>query len=175
VWVQGSAAVEKGEFDQDGYANKVCAELVDESDGCRSGAAGGQEIIHNENGFAGEDGVLMKLDVGFAVFERVCGLACKPWEFSFFPDGNEPGTETVGYGGGEDKSPGVDADYLVHMKSTMGFAKQGDGFPEEFAVGKDGGDVFEDDAGFGEVGDITDGGSNAGGGVHGGVMLDRVI
>lgn len=160
------AAAEEGEFDEEGDADEVRAELVEEFDGGGGGATGGEEVIDEEDFFAGGDGVFVEFDDGFAVFEGVGDLAGFPGEFAFFADGDEAGAEAVGDGGGEDEAAGIDADDFVDFDAACGIAEEGDGVAEEGGIGEDGGDVFEDDSGFGEVDDIADGGAEEGGVWH---------
>lgn len=167
-WVrrEQAASVEKGELDQHGDADEVGSELVDELHGGGGSATGGKEIVHDQDIFAGKHCILVEFDVCLSIFERVGGFAGEPGQFAFFPHGNESGAQAVGHGRGKDEATGIDSHHLVHRMSTMGGAQQGDGFVEKIAIGEDGRDVFENDAGFGEIDNITNGGADQGGGVH---------
>lgn len=166
VFSEEGAAVEGAELDEEGDGDDVGTEVFEEFDGGGGSATGGEEVIDEEDLFAGEDGVLVDFDLGFAVFEGVGEAAGAPGEFAAFADGDEAGVEAVGDGGGEDEAAGVDADDFVDFRGAGGFAEEADGFAEEVGVGEDGGDVAEEDAGFGEIGDIADGGAQGWGG-HG--------
>ena len=112
----------------------------------------------------------MDFDSVFAVFEGVGHAAGGPGEFTLFADGDEAGLEAIGDGSGEDEAPGVDADDLVDFRVAGEFAEEIDGEGEEFWIAENRGDVLEKDAGFGEVGDITDGGRELAGVRHGDVI-----
>lgn len=151
------AAVEVCEFDQDGDSEEVAAEFGDELSGGGGGATGCEEVVDEDEVIARGDRVFVDFDDGFAVFEGVGDLASFPWEFAFFADEDETAAEAVGDGGGEDEAASVDADDFIDWVVLEGFAEAVDGEFEQRAIGKDGGDVFEDDAWGGEIDDIADG------------------
>lgn len=162
--VEGGAAVEGGEFDEEGDADDFGVEGFEEFDGGGGGAAGGEEVVDEEDFFARFDCVDMDFDDVFAVFEGVGHLVGGPREFAFFADGDEASVEDLGDAGGEDEAAGVDADDFIDFGAACGVGKELEGGFKEGRVAEDGSDVFEEDAGFGEIGDIADGGIEVGGG-----------
>lgn len=148
------AAVEEGEFDEEAGGDDFALEFMNEANGGGGGATGGEEVVDEENFLTGKDGVLMNFDFGFAVFEGVTGAMGIVGEFTGLAEGDEAGVEAIGNGGAEDEAPGVDTDDFVDPGGPGGVGEEGEGELEEFGVSKDGGDVFEDDSGFGKVRDI---------------------
>ena len=114
------ASIQEGEFDEEDGAEDVAAELLDEVEGGGGGAAGGEEVIGEEDGFAGADGVLVDFDGVGAVFEVVAGAEGFPGEFAFFADGDEAGVEFGGDEGAEDEATGVDADDFIDLGDAGG-------------------------------------------------------
>lgn len=151
-------AAEEGEFDEKAHPDEVAAEFFDENGGGVGGSPRGEEVIDEEYGFAWGDGVFVDFDHGFAVFEFVGAAFGGPGEFAFFTDRDEAGAEPVGDDGAENEPAGVDANDLVNFVVAGGFDESPGGDAPEFGIAEDGGDVFEDDAGFWEIRDIADAG-----------------
>ena len=72
------AATEEGEFDEKGDADHVRSEAVEQLQRRAGGAAGGQEVIHQQDGFAGGNGIVVELNHRFAIFQRIGDLAGFP-------------------------------------------------------------------------------------------------
>ncbi len=94
----------------------------------------------------GSDGVVVDLDLGLTVFERIGNAPGGVGQFPFLPHGNEAAAEMMGGGGAEDESAGVDADDLVDFPPVGVLEQAFDGEPEEGSIAEDGGDVLEEDA-----------------------------
>ena len=118
--VEFFAAVEEGEFDEEGGGDDVGVEGFEEFDGGSGSAAGGEEVIDEEDVFARFDGVFVDFDDGFAVFEGVGHRARGPWEFSLFSHGNEACAENMSNAGSEDEATGINADDTVDFGVSCG-------------------------------------------------------
>ena len=157
------AAFEEIEFNEEGEGSEVATELIDQVDRGFGGAAGGEEVIDQDDVFSGMDGVLMDFEHGVAIFEGVGFSNRLPGEFTGFSHRDEPDSQTVGDGGAEDEPAGVDTDDFGRAVRGDDGGEGVDGEFEEFATSEDGGDVFENDSGFREVGDIANGFAEFGG------------
>ena len=133
------------------------AELLDELDGGAGGAPGGEEVIDEDDAFAGAEGVDVHFANIFAVFEAVGDAVAGEGKFSRFADGDEADTEFVGDDGAEEETSGVDGDDFINLERLDAFEEGIDGEFEEGWVGENRGDVFEENSWFGEIGDIADG------------------
>lgn len=71
VWGEFFPAFERAELDEHGDVCDGCAELGEEFGGCRGSAAGGEEVVDEENRLVGLDGVLVDFYGGVAVFKAV--------------------------------------------------------------------------------------------------------
>src|SRR5271154_4875862 len=117
------AAIEEGEFDGEGGAGYFAAELLDQLDGGCRGAAGGKQIVAEQHGLAGLDGVLVDFELVRAVFELVGDGGSFPGKLFGFAHGNETGAESIGERGSEDEAAGFDAGDDVHFRAIVLFAK----------------------------------------------------
>src|SRR5579862_8366363 len=104
------AAVKEIEFDDEGEACDLSAERAREFGGGFGGASGGEQVVDNENFFAGADGVLVHFERVGAVFQCVIEFDSFGGELADFADGNESGVEAVGERGGEDEAAGLHAE-----------------------------------------------------------------
>lgn len=151
------AAREEGELDKELGLKEIAAGLGDELGGGGGGAPGGEEVIDEDDALAGSDGIDVHLDGGLAVLEGVGGILGLKGEFTLFADGDEADAQLVGDGGAEKEAACVDADDFVWAQRFAGPEEEVYGLAEEGAIGEEGGDVFENDAGLGEIGYIADG------------------
>ena len=116
-------AIEEAELDEEGNGDEVGLESVKELNRGGSGAAGGEEVVDEQDLFPGMDGVFMDFHDIFAVFQGVRELTSIPWELALFPDGDKSSTEAIRDGGGENKATSVDAYNFVDFCSSGGLAK----------------------------------------------------
>ena len=63
------SAAEEGEFDQKGHSGDLRAELVEQLERRARGAAGGEEVVHQQDGLARSDGVLVEFHDRLTVFQ----------------------------------------------------------------------------------------------------------
>jgi hypothetical protein len=174
---EAGAAVEEGEFDEDGDAEDVSAEGLDHVAAGVHGAAGGEEVVDDEAFFAGLDGVFVDFEGVLAVLEVVGEGEFGGGEFAGLADGDEAAGEGLGDGGAEDEAAGFGADDGLDALSAEGVAEDFDGHGEAGGAGEEGSDVLEHDAFFGEVGDVADEGSQVEheGGLRRGFVLRGVL
>ena len=150
------ATLEEIKFYGEGDACNFSAKLLYELDGGVHGAAGGQEVVYEEDPLAGLDGVFVDFEGVGAVFEVVALRDDLGGELFGLADGDEAGVEAVGDGGGEDEAAGLGAEDDVDVLPDV-VPGEGVNHPRETgAVLEQGGDVVEEDAGLGEVGDGAD-------------------
>ena len=91
-----------------------------------------------------------------AVLEVVVDAGDGGGELFGLADGDEAGVEAVGEGGAEDEAAGLDAEDEVDFAADVVGGEGVDELGEAGLVAEEGGDVVEEDAGFGEVGDGAD-------------------
>jgi len=112
------------------------------------GAAGGEEVVNEEDTAAGFDGVGVDGDGIGAVFEVVALLEGGVGELALLSDGDEAGLELDGGGGGEDEAARIDADDGIDSAGLVVAGEEVNAEGEEGGVGQDGGNVFELNARF---------------------------
>src|ERR1700710_625777 len=71
VFLEFGSAFEEVELDGEAQADNLSAELADELHGGLHGAAGGEQVVDDENALAGLDGVEVDLEGVGAVFQVV--------------------------------------------------------------------------------------------------------
>lgn len=157
------AAVEEGQFDDEGHLQEVAAEAFDQFDRGGRGSAGGEDVVDEEHLLAGADGVDVHREGVGAVFEAVAFLEGVEGQFALLADGDDARTEAEGDGGGEEEAAGVDAGDEIDLAWFPRADEVVDAGGEEGGVGEERGDVLELDPGLGEVGDVADGGLEVGG------------
>ena len=146
------AAAEEVEFDGEGEAGDFAAELFDELDGGFHGAAGGEQVVDEQDALAGLDGVEVDFERVGAVFEIVGDAGYRCGQLARLADGDEAGIEAVGERGAEDESAGFDAEDEVDLAFKIVGGERVDEHGEAGAVFEQRGDVVEEDARLGEVG-----------------------
>ena len=153
VLFEAVAAFEEVEFDGESQAGDISAELLDELDGGFHGAAGGEQVVDEDDALAGLDGVEVNLEYVGAVFEIVCDARDGRGEFSGLSDGNKTCIETVGEGGAEDEAARFNAEDEIDLVLDVMCGEHVNELGEAGLVFEDRGDVVEEDAGLGEVRD----------------------
>src|SRR5215217_3176078 len=166
------SASEELELDQGGDPDDLASQPLDQTGRGPGGAAGGEDVVDDQDPLAGDDGVGVQLKGGAAVLERVLLGLDLVGQLAGLADGEEAGPEVVGDRGGQDEPAGLDADHLVDVAAAEVDHRLVDDRGEGDLVGQQRGDVLEDDPRLGEVGDVADQGPQAlvvdG---HGGVLL----
>src|SRR5437660_3761044 len=150
------AAVQEAELDDEPQPGDLGPEPLDQPDGGRRRAPGGEDVVDDQDLLVDGDGVAVQLEQAGAVLQLV-GLGLDlPRQLPDLADGHEAGPEPVGDGGGDDEPPGLDADDLGDAETLEAADDRIDHEREALRVGQEGRDVLEDDPGLGEVGDVPD-------------------
>jgi hypothetical protein len=152
VFLEAISAFEEVEFYGEGEAGDFTAELLDELYGGLHGAAGGEEVVDEDDALAGLDGVHVDLQGVGAVLEVVGDAGDGGGELARLAHGDEAGVEAVGEGGSEDEAAGLNAEDEVDVFFDVIRGERIDEFGEAGLIFEKRGDVIEEDAGLGEVG-----------------------
>jgi len=146
------AAFEEVEFDGEGEAGDFSAELLDQLDGGFHGAAGGEQVVYEDDALAGCDGVEVNLKGIGTVLKVISDAGHGSGELARLAHGHKAGVEAVGQGGSEDEAAGLDAKDQVNVVRDIVRRQGVNELGEASLVLEQGGDVVEQDAGLGEVG-----------------------
>src|SRR5215217_3469207 len=149
-------ALEELQLDQGGDADDLAAEALDEAGRGPGGAAGGEDVVDDQDPLAGGDGVGVQLQGGGAVLELVLLGLDLVGQLAGLADGHEAGPEVVGDRRGQDEPAGLDPDHLVDVAPAEMDDRLVDHRREGDLVGQQRGDVLEDDPRLGEVRDVAD-------------------
>jgi hypothetical protein len=152
VVFEAVAAFEEVEFDGEGEAGDLAAQLLDELYRCFHGAAGGEEIVDEDDALAGLDGIHMDLEGVGTVLEVVGDSGHWGGKLARLAHRNEAGIEAVREGGAEDESARLDAQHEVDFLLDVVGGQSVNELGEAGLVFEQGGDVVEENAGLGEVG-----------------------
>ena len=95
VTAQFVTAAETVKFDHHRHADDVAAEGLDEAGRRQGRAAGGEDVVDDQDGLVGVDGVTMDLELVGAVLELVLLTCHGPGQLAGLADGDEPGPEPV--------------------------------------------------------------------------------
>ncbi len=151
---QPCAPSKEAEFDEEGGANHLAAEPLDEIDRSDGGAAGGQQVVDDENTHAGANRVGVDFEGRGPILEVVVGANGLVGQVPELARRHEAGAEPVDEPGGEKKAAAFHRDDAVHGRDVSRHPIERPA--EELGVGQDGRDVLEQDAGAREVGDLAD-------------------
>jgi hypothetical protein len=147
------AAAEEVEFDSEGQAGDYAAELLDQLEGCFHGAAGGEQVVDEQDALAGLDGVEVDFEGVGAVFEVVGDAGDGRGELARLAHGDEAGVEAVGERGAEDESARLDAEDEVDFAFEIVRGEGVDEHGHADAVFEHGGDVVKEDSRLGKIRD----------------------
>src|SRR5260221_9190946 len=92
---EGRAAAEKFQFDDEGAADDLAAELLYNAHCRHRGAAGGEQIVNDEDASLAHHAVLMNLQRGAAVFEVVTFIDGAEGELAGFAGDREADAEAI--------------------------------------------------------------------------------
>src|SRR5579883_810215 len=106
--LEALAPAEIGQVDDEGGPDDPAAGLADELDRRRRGAAGGDEVVDEQDMLVLEDAVGVDLDAVGAVFERVILADRLPGQLALLAHGDEAGVEEVRHGAAEDEAARLD-------------------------------------------------------------------
>src|ERR1700740_1519502 len=94
--VQFAAAIQKGEFYGEGSTVYFAAELLNELGGWGSGAAGGEQVVANDDAISRLDGIFVDFQSIGTVLQCVGDAGGLGWELFWFANWNKAGPQTVG-------------------------------------------------------------------------------
>src|SRR5690606_3279057 len=103
-----TAAAKVRQVDDGGGLVDVTAELVDQLRGGNEGAAGGDQIIHQQYLGAGGQCIAVDLDTGFAVFGVVTGADAVCRQLARLAEQDQRLVQLVGQHRAEQKAAGID-------------------------------------------------------------------
>ena len=155
--LEGVASVEAfvGDLDDEVDVDGLGVELLHEVVGGAHGAAGGKEVVVEEDDVGFIDGVLVNLDGVGAVFLGVALLDGGGGELAGLAAEDDAGAEADGECGGDDEAAALDADDLGDALVLVDLVEFVDHDLQAIVVLEEGGDVAEVDAGLGEIWDAT--------------------
>ena len=105
--VKAVAPLEEVELDGEGEARDVAAELLNEFHGGFHGAAGGEQVVDEDDALAALHGVEMDLEGVGAILEVIADAGDGSGELARLADGDEAGIEPVSERGAEGTATGV--------------------------------------------------------------------
>lgn len=162
------AAGEVAKFDEHGDTGNLGSQRFDEFAAGFHGAAGGKQVIDEDDALAGLYRVDMDFKLVSAVLEFVAHLRFTCGKLSGLADGHKASREGLGHGGAEDEAAGFGSGDEVYVLAPKRVDHKLDRECEAGGVSKQGREVAEHDTGFGEIRDITDEGAEVGNLAHGG-------
>ena len=149
-------AAQGAKFYEEGEAGHDAAGVLDEVAHGAGGAAGGEEVVDDEDAGAGRYGVGVDLQGVRTVLQIVGGGGGLPGELVGFAGEDEALFGPVGEGAAEDEAAGVGGEDAGVVQVFGGAGQSFDGGVEGGAVFYEGGYVLKGDAGLWEVGDLPD-------------------
>jgi hypothetical protein len=149
------ATVEEVEFYEEAEATNSASQALDESGGGGGGSSGGKKIVYDVYVLARLDRVEVHLDDVGAVLQVVGFGDPVVRELADFPRGNEPDLARDGDGCSEDEAATLDADNHIGVLMVDVGGEKVDDLLESSRIGEGGSDVFEENPGFGEVGNVS--------------------
>ena len=154
--LEPGAAAEVGQVDDEGAADDLAAQPLHQLDAGFGGAAGGEQVVDQQDAFAGQDGIVVHLDHRLAVFQRVGLGDHRPGQLALLADRHEAGGELVRHRAAEDEAAGLEPDDLVEAHAGIGVQQLVDRHAKAARVGEERGHIAEDDALMREVDDGAD-------------------
>lgn len=136
----------------------MAAELLDETARGGCGAARRDDVVHNEHLLARLYRVGLHLEEVLAVLLFVACRLGRAGQLALLPHGHEAGVEAQGQGGAEEEASGLEAyDDIRLLVCVCDVELEGaDERLVSLGIGEDGEDVFEEDAGRWEVGELAE-------------------
>ena len=123
------------------------------------GAAGGDQIVHQDHALARDQRVVVHLDLVDAVFQRIGDAHALVRQLALLADRHEAGRDLMRHRAAEDEAARLDAGDLVDLHAGPGLHQFVDRAAERARVAQQRGDVAEHDARLGIVGDRADRGA----------------
>jgi len=153
VLLEAVAAFEEVEFDGEGEAGDFSAELLDELDGGLHGAAGGEQVVDEDDALAALDGVEVNFEDVGAVFEIVSDAGDGRGKLAGLAHGDKAGVEAIGEGGAEDEAARLNAEDQIDLVFDVVRGEHVNELCEAGLVFEDGGNVVKKYPWLGKIGD----------------------
>src|SRR5690554_1069065 len=157
VFRESATSIQKIQFQQEGTSDDFCPSVGGELVGSHGRAARRNDVVVDEHAIAATEGVDVHFDRVGAVFECVLRTHRLVGKFALFADRYETGLQASSEQAPEDKSTGLDTDYLRDAASKKGLGEGFDRLLQKAIIGQHRGDVLELDAGLREVRHISNG------------------
>src|SRR5664280_1104539 len=149
------AAFESVQFDHESQSADFGAQRLRHLGGGSSGAAGGQQVVADDDALARLDRILVDLQRIVAVLQFVLPLQDFSRQLLRLAHRNEARVQTVSQRRPKDEPPRLDAHNQVNMLVDVMLRERIDEAGKAELVFEQRGDVVEEDAGFGEVGNFA--------------------
>src|SRR5271165_3819350 len=162
--LQFSGASQIREINDKASGNDVRAEFAQELHRAFGRAAGGDEIVDENDAFVRGHGVLVHLHFVEPILKRISDRHLDVRKLALFPDGDEAGRELMRDGASKYETARLDAGDLVDLGARPGLHEFVDRAAKRPRVTKKRGDVAEQDSGLRIVRDGADRGGKV---VHG--------
>ena len=153
-------ATQVRQVDDEGGTHNVATHGFDQLQAGERGAASGEQVVHQQDSLAFENGVGVNLDPVGAVFELVVGADGLKRQFPLLADRNEACVQVKRHRTCKDKPARLDTRHLVDTHVTERFDQALHGDAESHRVLQQRGDVAEHDPGLGVIGDGANAGSD---------------
>src|SRR5215471_5166972 len=149
-------AAEIGKIDDETGGEHLRAELAQQLDRALRGAAGGDQVVHQDDAVALLHRILVHLHLVEAVLERIGDRDPLVRQLALLADRHESGGHLMRHRAAQNKAARLDAGDLVDLHARPRLHQLVDGAAEGARIAEQRGDVAEDDAGLGIVGDAAD-------------------
>src|SRR5258707_11172333 len=150
------AAVEEVQFHDKTQSSNFCAQRLGQLQAGVGGAAGGQQVVHDDYFLAGLDSVFVDLQRVNAVFQLITPLGGFCRQLARLADGNETGVQTIGQGRAKDETASFNGQHGVYLGVQIVLGKGIDQRGKPHFVFQQGGDVVKENAFLGEVRHLAD-------------------
>ena len=144
------------QVDDKGAADHLCAQPLDQLDPGLGGAAGGQQVIHQQHLFARLQCVGMQFHHRLAIFQRIGLLNGRPRQFALFAYRDKAHGQLMRNRASQNEPPRLEAHHLVNPLAGIGVQQLVHRHPKAARIGKQRGHIAEHDPRMGKVGDGAD-------------------
>lgn len=150
------APFEEAQLDQKGEAHDFDVQFFEKSSHGSCGSARSKEIIDHEDALSWDHIFFVDLQCIRAVLQLVAFADGFVGEFTGLAYWNKPNPKAKSERRPKDKPARLDTHDLADVHLFVVSCQKLDDMAKSFGVGKQGSDIFEEDAGLGEVWDIAD-------------------
>src|SRR5262244_3586794 len=156
VTLQALPPLQEGQLDEEVAGDHNPSEPLDQAERGGHGAAGREQVVHDEHALAAADGVLVDGEHVTAVFELVLLLDHRARELALLPHGHETRAELLRQRAAEDEAARLHADHDVDLGRAIALGQMIDHRAPRHPILEQRGDVLEEDPFGREVFDIAD-------------------